>query len=84
MVKQSGDEQNPQTVAENKLRENNTVKKTRNVSNMLGSEAVEAGVLLLFSSDQFEVSGVYLVQNVTHTFSAGHTMSMDIMKTEVV
>ena len=51
---------------------------------MLGSEAVEAGVLLLFSSDQFEVSGVYLVQNVTHTFSAGHTMSMDIMKTEVV
>lgn len=84
VVKQSGDEQNPQTVAENKLRENNTVKKTRNVSNMLGSEAVEAGVLLLFSSDQFEVSGVYLVQNVTHTFSAGHTMSMDIMKTEVV
>ncbi|WP_417176503.1 hypothetical protein [Anaerotignum sp.] len=84
VVKQSGDEQNPQTVAENKLRENNTVKKTRNVSNMLGSEAVEAGVLLLFSSDQFEVSGVYLVKNVTHTFGAGHTMSMDIMKAEVV
>lgn len=84
VVKQSGDEQNPKTVAENKLRENNTVKKTRNVSNMLGSEAVEAGVLLLFSSDKFEVSGVYLVKNVTHTFGAGHTMSMDIMKTEVV
>ena len=84
VVKQSGDEQNPQTVAENKLRENNTVKKTRNVSNMLGSEAVEAGVLLLFSSDKFEVSGVYLVKNVIHTFGAGHTMSMDVMKTEVV
>lgn len=84
IVKQSGEEQNPQTAAENKLRENNTVKKTRSVTNMLGSEAVEAGVLLLFSSDKFEVTGIYLVKGVTHTFGAGYTMNLDIIKPEVV
>lgn len=84
IIKQSGNEQNPQTAAENKLKENNTVKKTRSITNMLGSEAVEAGVLLLFSSDKFDVTGVYLVKGVTHHFGAGYTMSLDIMKPEVV
>lgn len=84
VVKLSSEEQNPQTLAVNTLKENNTIKKQRSVSNLLGSEAVACGVLLLFSSDKFGVTGVYMVKSVTHTFGTSHTMSLELLKTEAV
>ena len=51
---------------------------------MLGSEAVTAGVLLLFSSDKYNLTGAYLVKSVTHTFGADHRMSLDLENAEAV
>lgn len=83
-VKKSSDEENPYTKASNTLREYGNIKKTRSVGNILGSEDVEAGVLLLFSSDKYDLSGVYIVKSVTHSFGAAHTMSLDIENAEAV
>lgn len=83
-VKLSGDEQSPQTLAENSLKEYNTITSTRSVGNILGSEDVEAGVLLLFSSDKYKVTGAYMVKSVTHNIAQQYTMSLEIMKTEAL
>lgn len=83
-VKKSSDEENPYTKASNTLREYGNIKKTRSVGNILGSEDVEAGVLLLFSSDKYDLSGAYIVKSVTHSFGASHTMSLDIENAEAV
>lgn len=84
IVEQSGEGENPDTLAKNTLLEYNSVTKERTVGNLLGSEEVKAGVLLLFSSAAYEVDGVYLVTAVTHNFTGtGHTMSLTIQRPEV-
>lgn len=83
-VKKSSDEENPATKAINTLKELGNIKTTRSVGDMLGSEAVTAGVLLLFSSDRDDLTGVYLVKSVTYTFGAAHRMSLDLENEEAV
>ena len=83
-IKRSSDEENPAAKAANTLKELGTIKTTRSVGDMLGSEAVTAGVLLLFSSDRYGLTGVYLVKSVTHTFGAAHRMSLDLENAEAV
>lgn len=79
----TGDTENPVTLAENTLKELNTITKSRSIDNMLGSEAVHAGTMLLFSSKKYDVYGLYLVQTVKHEFkSTGHTMSLTLLNTE--
>lgn len=84
VVKKSSDEENPATKAANTLNELGNIKTTRSVGDMLGSEAVTAGVLLLFSSDKYNLTGAYLVKSVTHTFGAAHRMSLDLENAEAV
>ena len=84
VVKKSSDEENPATKAVNTLKELGNIKTTRSVGDMLGSEAVTAGVLLLFSSDKYDLTGAYLVKSVTHTFGAAHRMSLDLENAEAV
>lgn len=84
VVKKSSDEENPATKAANTLKELGNIKTTRSVGDMLGSEAVTAGVLLLFSSDKYNLTGAYLVKSVTHTFGAAHRMSLDLENAEAV
>ena len=84
VVKKSSDEENPATKAANTLKELGNIKTTRSVGDMLGSEAVTAGVLLLFSSDKYDLTGAYLVKSVTHTFGAAHRMSLDLENAEAV
>ena len=83
-IKRSSDEENPAAKAANTLKELGNIKTTRSVGDMLGSEAVTAGVLLLFSSDRYGLTGVYLVKSVTHTFGAAHRMSLDLENAEAV
>ena len=83
-IKKSSDEENPKTKADNTLKEFGNIQKTRSVGDMLGSEAVTAGVLLLFSSDKYELKGAYMVKSVTHTFGATHRMSLDLENAEAV
>lgn len=83
-VKITGEDQNPKLLAQNTLNEFNTITKTRSISNMLGSEDVEAGVTLLFSSDKYELTGLYTVKSVTHNINSQHTMSLDLLKTEEI
>ena len=83
-IKRSSDEENPAAKAANTLKELGNIKTTRSVGDMLGSEAVTAGVLLLFSSDRYGLTGVYLVKSVTHTFGAAHRMSLDLENAESV
>jgi len=78
----SGEGQNPAAQVKNTLKEYNCKTKERSISNMLGSEKVEAGVLLLFSSAAYDVTGAYMVKSVTHNFGASHTMSVDVINTE--
>lgn len=83
-IKRSSDEENPAAKAANTLKELGNIKTTRSVGDMLGSEAVTAGVLLLFSSDRYGLTGAYLVKSVTHTFGAAHRMSLDLENAEAV
>lgn len=83
-IKRSSDEENPAAKAANALKELGNIKTTRSVGDMLGSEAVTAGVLLLFSSDKYDLTGAYLVKSVTHTFGAAHRMSLDLENAEAV
>lgn len=83
-VKKSSDEENPAEKAANTLKELGNIKTTRSVGDMLGSEAVTAGILLLFSSDKYDLTGAYLVKSVTHTFGAAHRMSLDLENAEAV
>ena len=83
-IKRSSDEENPAAKAANTLKDLGNIKTTRSVGDMLGSEAVTAGVLLLFSSDRYGLTGVYLVKSVTHTFGAAHRMSLDLENAEAV
>ncbi len=83
-IKRSSDEENPAAKAANTLKELGNIKTTRSVGDMLGSEAVTAGVLLLFSSDRYGLTGVYLVKSVTHTFGAAHRMSLELENAEAV
>lgn len=83
-IKRSSDEENPAAKAANTLKELGNIKTTRSVGDMLGSEAVTAGVLLLFSSDKYDLTGAYLVKSVTHTFGAAHRMSLDLENAEAV
>lgn len=75
---------NAKTIAKNKLRELNVVTSEYAVSDMLGSDDVKSGVILNFSSFAYGIVGLYLVTEVTHTYTtneeARHRMSLSIKK----
>ena len=75
--------QSPKAIATNKLKELNVVSEDYHVDNMLGSDDIKAGVILLFSSKKYGISGLFLVKAIKHSYGqdeSKHIMSLDIKR----
>lgn len=78
----SENSQNPQTIANTKLKELNVISEDYSVGNMLGSDDVKSGVMLQFSSTEYGIAGYFIVTDVTHNYGTTHTMSLGIKRVE--
>jgi hypothetical protein len=65
-------------IAANKLLDKNSVKRSFSVT-LLGSGAVRAGRMVVFSQPEINLTGAFLVKNCTHNFDGNkHTMKLDL------